>query len=45
MPPTTSPKVPQNRTMSAPGIRRDPAVSQAAFVETANNASGAWKAR
>ena len=50
MPPAASPSVPKNRTMSAPsinrpGIRRDPAVSQAAFVETANSANGAWKAR
>jgi hypothetical protein len=50
MPPAASPSVPKNRTMSVPsidrpGIRRDSSVSQAAFVETANNANGTWKAR
>ena len=50
MPPAASPSVPKNRTMSVPstgkpGIRRDPAVSQAAFVETANKADGEWKSR
>lgn len=50
IPPAASPTVPKNRTMSVPstnrpGIRRDSSVSQAAFVETANNADGTWKAR
>jgi len=40
-----TPAVPKNRVLSVPSIRRDTAVSPAAFVETTSDAAGQWKAR
>jgi hypothetical protein len=42
---STAPATKGNQTLSVPSIRRDTAVSPAAFTETASDATGEWKAR